>query len=140
MMPGGGGGPVQVMIMTGGPGTEPAMGGGPVGGGGAAGARPTLAAPQVSFVDPSELPDYLPPFAAGAVRADPLGRLWIRLSLPTPAGTGPLYDVIDGTGALIDHVQLPAGRLLAGFGADGSVYLSKREDGGFTSLERARFK
>ncbi len=139
--PPGGGGQVQVMIMTGGPGSEPPMGGGPaISGGAGGGGRSPIIAPQVTFVEPSELPDYLPPFAAGAVRADPLGRIWVRLSLPTPAGTGPLYDILDGNGALIDHVQLPAGRLLAGFGADGSVYLSKREEGGFTALERAQFK
>ncbi|MCU0622936.1 MAG: hypothetical protein MUF53_03615 [Gemmatimonadaceae bacterium] len=129
--PGGGG--MQVIMMGGGPGGP---GGGPpemVRGG----AAPQLGAPQVVFVEPSELPDYLPPFAANSTRVDPQGRLWIRLALPTPAGTGPLYDVIDGSGQLVDHVQLPAGRLLAGFAVDGSVLLQSRTEQGTVRLERA---
>lgn len=137
-MPPGGGGQQMLVFMSGpggGPGGPPPEGVRMGGGGGA-----QMAAPQVTFVEPSELPDYLPPFAANSTRADPLGRLWIRLSLPTPAGTGPLYDVIDSTGALVDHVQLPVGRTLAGFAADGSVILQSRTEDGAVRLERVRVR
>lgn len=130
--PGGG----QMMVFMGGPGGGPPPEGLRAGGG----AGPQMAAPQVTFVEPNELPDYLPPFAANSTRADPQGRLWIRLSLPTPAGTGPLYDVIDGEGQLVDHVQLPAGRLLAGFMSDGTVLLQARTDSGAVRIERVRLR
>jgi hypothetical protein len=153
MTMGGNGGPPPAAMppMGGGGGMQIVMMGGPAGGGGAGAAmgdgprsappQMQMGPPQMSFVDPSELPDYLPPFAANSTRADPQGRLWIRLSLPTPAGTGPLYDVIDGaTGTLVDHVQMPVGRTLAGFLADGSVVMQSRTDAGAVRLERARLR
>jgi hypothetical protein len=132
-----GGGGVSMVIMSGPP---------PGAGGGSSGDGPRsppmqIGTPQVTFVEPSELPDYLPPFAANSTRADPLGRVWVRLALPTPTGTGPLYDIIDGsTGQLVDHVQLPAGRVLVGFAQDGTPVLQSRTDGGALRLERVALK
>ena len=34
--------------------------------------------PVLAFVEPSELPDYKPAFAAGGVRADADGNVWVR--------------------------------------------------------------
>jgi hypothetical protein len=91
----------------------------------------------------TEMPDYLPAVERniGSFRADADNRLWIR---PKPlAGTsrsgGPAYDVVDRTGALIDRVQLPAGRTLVGFAPGGIVYVTSR-DGGATRIEKLRFK
>jgi hypothetical protein len=93
----------------------------------------------VSFVSPDQLPDYKPPFFAGAVRADSEGHLWIR-TIPTRAiAGGPVYDVVNRQGELVERVQLPQGRTVAGFGAGGVVYLVSR-DGDNTVLERARVK
>ena len=93
--------------------------------GGAGG--PQISAPQITFVPPSELPDYKPPFLPGAVRADADGNLWIR-TVPTRAiPGGPIYDVINRKGELIDRVQLPANRTILGFGPGGVVYLGARE-------------
>ena len=95
-------------------------------------------------VQPSELPDYLPAVerSTGAFRADYDNRLWIRpkplASMPRGAG-GTVYDVTDRTGALIDRVQLPAGRTLIGFGPGGIVYVTTR-DGGATRIEKRSFK
>ena len=50
-----------------------------------------------------------------------------------------VYDVTDRTGALIDRVQLPAGRTLVGFGPGGIVYVATR-DGGATKIEKHLFK
>jgi hypothetical protein len=42
---------------------------------------------------------------------------------------GPIYDVIDRAGLLIDRVQVPPGRQVIGFGKGGVVYLAARADG-----------
>lgn len=94
---------------------------------------------QVNFVDPSELPDYKPAFFAGAVRVDTEGNLWIR-TIPTKAiPGGPVYDVIGRNGALIERVQVPEGRTIAGFGPNGAVYLIAR-DRGEMHLEKASIR
>jgi hypothetical protein len=95
--------------------------------------------PRFNFVSPSELPDYKPPFFAGSVRADAEGNLWIR-TIPTKAiPGGPVYDVVNREGGLVDRVQIPAGRTIIGFGAGGVVYLANR-DGNTTYLERAKVR
>ncbi|MDB4907703.1 MAG: hypothetical protein JWO05_2487 [Gemmatimonadetes bacterium] len=129
----GGGAPQMVIRMgdgggPGGPGGAPRAAGGPNGAG----------APQaqVNFVSPSELPDYKPPFFAGSTRADADGNAWVR-TIPTKAYPGgPIYDVINGKGELVDRVQVPAGRSIIGFGKGGVVYLSFR-DGATVTLEKA---
>jgi hypothetical protein len=93
--------------------------------------------PPLTMVAPSELPDYKPAFAPGSTRADPDGNLWIRTSQNVDAR--PVYNIINRKGELIDRVQLPANRVLAGFGAGGVVYLAVR-DGATAHLEKARVK
>ena len=113
------------------------MSGGPDGGAARGGAGPVRGAPQVSFVSPSELPDYKPPFFANSVRADADGNVWIR-TIPTKAiAGGPVYDVVNRKGELVDRVQVPEGRTIVGFGPDGSVFLAARE-GSAVHLERAK--
>lgn len=125
---GGGGSPtVQIFVGPGGP------GGGPGGG-------PTRAAGpgnvQLNFIPPNELPDYKPPFFAGSVRADTEGNVWVRTIPTTAIAGGPVYDVINGKGELVDRVQIPASRTIIGFGPNGSVFLVNRE-GTTATLERA---
>jgi hypothetical protein len=50
---------------------------------------------------------------------------------------GPVYSVIDRSGALVDRVMIPAGTAIAGFGPGGVVYLGRRE-GGTVQLLRAQ--
>jgi len=131
------GGEARVMIFGGGP-----PGGEAGGRRGAAGAAPGGAAftpPKLNFVPPSELPDYKPPFLAGFVRADGDGNVWIR-TIPTRAiAGGPVYDVVNGKGELLERVQVPPGRMISGFGAGGVVYLTSRE--GLTmKLEKATLR
>jgi hypothetical protein len=83
-----------------------------------------------------ELPDYRPAFNQGAARADVDGNLWIRTT--APSDKGPIYDVINGKGELIDRVQLPYGRVISGFGK-GVVYMGVLDDAG-ARLEMARIK
>lgn len=131
---GGGGAPMIVMRMDGG-GPPP---GGPGGGGDGprpSGATQNISMPPLNFVEPSALPDYAPPFSAGATRADAEGNLWIRTSVVINGGS--VYDVVSPKGELIDRVQVPAGRVIAGFGAGGVVYMGVRKDG-VAKLEQAR--
>ncbi len=107
---------------------------GPGGGGGA----PTaMSAPKmnVTYVSPSELPDYQPPFFTNAAKADEDGNIWLRTIPTTPVPGGAVYDVIDRTGQVTRRVQLPADRTLVGFGTGGVVFLAAR-DGNITRLER----
>lgn len=120
-----GGGGTPMIVMRQGPGSA---------GGGAAG-RGVTSQPQLSFIPPEQLPDYKPPFFSGAVRADAEGNLWVR-TIPTQAiPGGPVYDVINTAGELVERVQIPAGRSIVGFGP-GAAYLLHSEEGR-TVMERA---
>jgi len=112
---------------------------GPDGGAGQRGGGAVGGQPQLAFVSPSELPDYKPPFFAGAVRADLDGNVWVRTIPTRKIEGGPVYDVINRDGKLIDRVQVPVGRTIIGFGSGGSVYLVTR-DGTTMTLERAHTK
>ena len=124
-----GAGPVQIMSFS------TSAGGG--GGDGAAtrktveGAAGALGASPLVFVAPSELPDYRPAITAGSARADVDGNVWIRTSA-TRAGSvaGPIYDVVNRKGELVDRIQVPAGRTIVGFGKGGIVYMMARDDKG----------
>ena len=88
------------------------------------------------YVSPNELPDYFPPFEPNAARADPSGALWIRT---TQINDGrPVYYVLGRSGVLTDRVQLPSGRVIAGFGSKGTIYLAYVDLSGGVKLERAR--
>lgn len=94
------------------------------------------------FVDASELPDYYPAFAQpdslgnGIVKGDCEGNLWIRVSGVKGPGGGPVFDIVNREGKLIDRVQIPGGTRLTGFGP-GVAYLSSREGSGYV-LARAK--
>jgi hypothetical protein len=100
------------------------------GDGGAGGAGPVrapqMAAPKLTVVAPSQLPDYQPPFFAGSVKADADGNLWISTipTKPQPAGT--VYDVVNSKGEVVERVLVPEGRTILGFGPGGTVYLAVR--------------
>ncbi|HEX7979409.1 MAG TPA: hypothetical protein VF461_12465 [Gemmatimonadaceae bacterium] len=122
--PPGGGAPVMVFR------TERVEGGPPPRGGAPTSETRVAGPPPLSFVEPSELPDYQPAFTTGSVRADREGKLWVRIFAPLQSNAGPEYDVIDRTGKLVDRVALPAGTTIAGFGPDGTVYLGVRDASG----------
>ena len=75
----------------------------------------------------ADLPDYVPPFTRGAVLADGDGNIWVRTT--TLVQGQPVYDVINSKGELVDRVQLPPFRSIAGF-APGVVYLVKTLNSG----------
>ncbi len=93
----------------------------------------------MNFVAPAELPDYKPPFFAGSTRSDADGNIWIR-TIPTKSiPGGPVYDVVNRNGQLVDRVQIPKDALIVGFGMGGAVYLSQKE-GDKLFFERAKLK
>jgi hypothetical protein len=93
--------------------------------------------PPITLVGADELPDYKPPFGTGAVRADADGNVWIRTNPMKPTPGGPVYDIVNGSGELVDRVQIAPPRTLVGFGPGGIVYVGTRDARG-VRLERVR--
>jgi hypothetical protein len=98
-----------------------------------------LELPPINLVNADELPDYRPAFTAGSARGDLDGNLWVRTTSPV-GNAGPIYFVINKKGEVIDRVQLPEGRQLAGFGKNGDVFLAVRDAEGNVRVERAKIK
>lgn len=96
-----------------------------------------MSPPTIVKAEVSDVPDYRPAFGQGAVRADREGNLWIRTT--TMVDGRPVYDVANRRGELVDRVQFPAFRTIAGFG-NGVVFLGVRGEDGVTHLERARIR
>ncbi len=110
------------------------QGGGP-GGGPGGGFR----IPTVNMVPANELPDYRPPFGQQSALGDLEGNLWIRTTAPGEKG-GVLYYVITRNNEIIDRIELPQGRILAGFGKNGLIYTGFRDAEGKAYLEVTRWK
>jgi len=125
----------QVMIFRGPPGSD----GGRPNAGGLPGTGTANVTPQMNFVAPGDLPDYKPVFLNGFVRADLDGNVWIRTIPTKPMAGGPVYDVVNRKGALVDRVQVPVNRSITAFGPGGVVYLTSR-DGMTTKLEKATIR
>ncbi|HXT16301.1 MAG TPA: hypothetical protein VN706_11765 [Gemmatimonadaceae bacterium] len=98
---------------------------------GGAEAIPTIALAEST----AELPDYLPPFSDFSIHPDSEGNVWIRTT--TVVDGRPVYYVVNRSGALVDRVQLPAFREIAGFG-NGVLYMTFEDRTGRVHLERAR--
>lgn len=116
--------------------------------------------PSFIPVEAEQLPDYYPPIRANSTLADQDGNLWILPATSSlvgavmgggpgggrggPPGAGPAapaaglaYDIVNRAGTLVERIQLPAGRSIAGFGPGGVVYLTARQ-GREVFLEKAR--
>jgi hypothetical protein len=143
--PGGGGGGDRGGRGGGAGGAPPQRGGGADGGtppqrGGAAGpGGGGFRVPTVSMVSASELPDYRPPFGQQSALGDLDGNLWVRTTAPVGDG-GSIYYVINRQNEVVDRIQLPQGRILAGFGQGGVIYLGMRDTEGNARLESAYWK
>jgi hypothetical protein len=127
---GAGAAPVMVFSMSDGGGSRTTTNVGPGGPGGAS---------PMQFVPPSELPDYRPPFMTGAARGDADGNLWVRTTAVRTGAVngGPIYDVINRKGEVVERIQVQAGRSVIGFGPGGIVYLVARDERG-AWLERTK--
>jgi hypothetical protein len=106
-------------------------------GGGYTPPAPIYRAP--TLVRPADIPDYKPPIAAGATRADADGNLWVRANPMRPMPGGQIFDVINRKGEMIDRIQIPMGFTLVGFGEGKVVYLSNRDAKGL-HLSRVRLQ
>jgi len=97
---------------------------------------PMIAAPAAL----ESLPTYAPAFATlqsggSPISADADGNVWIRTTVILDGR--PVYDVVNRRGEMIDRVQLPAFRTIAGFGP-GVIYMAVKDSVGVVRLERAR--
>jgi uncharacterized membrane protein YgcG len=124
-----------------GSGSSGSAGGRGGGGGGGGGGQAAPVAPTI-VLRPAlgELPDYWPPLTqegAPPVHADADGNLWIRTT--TMIKGQPVYDIVNRRGELVDRVQLPSFRTIAGFGPS-VVYMAMLDSTGAVHLERARVK
>lgn len=94
---------------------------------------------ETRYVPISEMADYLPPVRSGALRGDADGNLWILPTTSAQSQRGELvYDVVNRDGVLFERVRLPLGRVIAGFGRGGVVYLASAVAKRRFQLERAR--
>ena len=110
--------------------------GGAADGGG--GQRTVTPIPEViAPADITEVPDYVPAIDEHSAIADAENNLWIRTSARVDGR--PVYDVVNRRGELIDRVQLPAFRAIAGFGP-GVIYMAVKDNAGAVHLERARVR
>jgi hypothetical protein len=119
--------------------TSSVAAGGRAGRGG--GAAPCRLVVGRGSLDAASLPDYFPPFLGGqpgVVKADADGNVWIRSTEPAGALDGPVYDVVNRQGKLIDRVRVRPNFTIVGFGP-GAVYVTMR-DGGRLVLERAMIR
>lgn len=123
----------RVAAGDGGGGFNITINGGPGGAGGRGATNFTM--PPLNFVSLDQMPDYRPAFRQGAARGDADGNLWIRTTQSVNGGT--VYNVISNKGELKDRILIPPGRVVAGFGPGGVVYMGV-VDGDITHLERAR--
>lgn len=108
--------------------------GGPPGRGGGAGvtAAPSTVRPE----EPTDWPDFKPPFVANATTVGPDGRLWVLRS--RPAGDDvPTYDLFDSFGKPAGTVKLPPDTRLVGFGRN-SAYVVRTDADDLQYLQRYR--
>jgi hypothetical protein len=77
--------------------------------------------------------DEKAPFISG--QTNPRGEVWLERARAF-GDSVPVWDVIGRAGELIRTVQLPKGSLLGGFGAEGRVYVIRREGDGRQSVGR----
>lgn len=90
------------------------------------------------FVPIDLMPDYYPPVRAGAIKPDYAGHAWILPTTSAQSLHGELvYDVVGNRGEFLFRVRLPGGRILAGFGQHGVVYLGARTATGWL-IERTQ--
>jgi hypothetical protein len=86
-----------------------------------------------------ELPSFRPPITQNSVRADMDGNLWIRFNPPEPIRGGPVFDIVNRQGELVDRLQTPPGYTIVGFGRGRVVYLQMRDREGI-HLARVRLR
>jgi hypothetical protein len=108
--------------------------------GGRGGLRPPseIYVPNVAGrISPNDVADYYPAFGVRSLKSDWDGNVWIQTS--RMVDKRPVYDVVNRRGEIIDRLQLPAFRTIAGFGP-GVIYMAMKDNAGTVHLERARLR
>lgn len=114
------------------------MRGGRGGGGPPPNYAPMIAAPASLESLGMYAPAFLTLSGGGPpVSSDADGNVWIRTT--TIIDGRPVYDIVNRRGEMIDRVQLPPFRTIAGFGP-GVVYMAMKDSVGAVHLERARVR
>ena len=102
-----------------------------VNGSGVAVAAPPSVTPRLL----DALPERVPAFSPSNIRPDRQGRIWLALGPhvmgPPPASSSTVFAVIDSTGQVVERIELPARRVIAGFDALGYLYAVTSTRGGF---------
>ncbi|MEP7347498.1 MAG: hypothetical protein ABI877_19675, partial [Gemmatimonadaceae bacterium] len=101
------------------------------------GQRSAQMVPARAGDEPIEWPESMPPFLADPALVAPNGQLWVLRT--TKAGEAPMYDVIDGSGKLVQRVVAPKRTRVIGFGT-GVVYMARRDDDDLQYLQRYRLQ
>ncbi len=96
------------------------------------------AAGRGGSIDEVEWPELMPSFRAGSTRIDPEGRIWVGRH--TRAGDPSLFDIFDAEGRAVGQVTLDPDASIAGFGADGAVYTTQKDEEGRQRLKRQRLE
>ncbi|MGQ0766641.1 MAG: hypothetical protein ACT4OZ_13365 [Gemmatimonadota bacterium] len=94
----------------------------------------TGSAANVSIPEPTDWPEVMPPFLSSAVLVAPDGNLWVARTREADDDT-PRYDVIDGSGRVIERVALPRRTRVIGFGR-GVVYTVRSDEDDLQYLQR----
>ena len=98
-----------------------------------AGGTTTIGPQKRTYQEPSEWPEYLPPYTSSTMMFSSDNVLWIQRA--TAAGLPPTFDLIGGKGELVGRVILPPRTKLIGFGT-GTVYIARMDDDDLQYLQR----
>lgn len=91
---------------------------------------------NITLPEPTDWPDFKPPFVANAAFAAPNGNVWV-LRARAAKDKIPTFDVFDQTGRVVQRIALPADTRLLGFG-NGTVYLARSDEDDLQYIQRYR--
>ena len=97
------------------------------------GAPATIGLVKEPVREPTEWPEFLPPFKSRGVSVALDGMVWVPRMVA--AGALPEYDLIDGRGRLVQKVRLAPRSHVVGFGS-GAVYVVRMDDDDLQYLQR----
>jgi hypothetical protein len=106
-----------------------------IGGGGASGSNaPPPSTANMRLPEPTDWPEFKPPFTGNAAVVAPDGALWVLRTRPA-GDRAPRYDVFDSFGKLTGTMVLPADTRLIGFGRN-SAYLVRTDEDDLQYLQK----
>lgn len=93
----------------------------------------TIGLMKSSVREPDEWPEFLPAFKSSGVSLAPDGMVWVQRMVA--AGAPLEYDVIDGSGRLVQKARLPRRSHVIGFGKE-TVYVIRMDEDDLQYLQR----